>query len=82
MLILFYFFQLQVIPKKTVTLNPNAKVFQSPKLSNSVTTTPESTDSSNADWSGQSDHDSRNSAASSPQVAMTTQGTITLTKDK
>ncbi|XP_022101651.1 la-related protein 4-like isoform X2 [Acanthaster planci] len=57
------------IPKKT-TLNPNAKVFQSPKLANSVTSSADSTDSS-PDWH---DNENRSSQASSPQTAMTTQG--------
>ncbi|XP_071791296.1 uncharacterized protein [Asterias amurensis] len=64
------------IPKKT-TLNPNAKIFQSPKLANSVTSSADSTDSS-PDWH---DNDNRNSQASSPQIAISTQGSYQMNGD-
>lgn len=61
---------LQSSSKKTTTLNPNAKAFHIPKSSSA-------TNSDNGDLSPDTtDHDSGISVASSPQVAMNSQGTV------
>lgn len=59
---------LQGVTKKT-TLNPNAKAFQSPKTPTGSVNS--DTGDGSQDWA---DHDSGISVASSPQVAMKSQG--------